>query len=277
VTCGFASSRPALSRRPCAVGAETTRLRWTGARSRPRRGRNLPRSEDVQFVPMLTSLLAAQACFGKAFGRDRIAPHRPRWRRLILTPPSAGVRSPSASGPPSRLTSFISELASHEVPGFGAPALPSALGLEALASALAIARDHGVSAPAGGGDSCPAATATCWHTKCRDVAISTRTKAPKGLESCRRGGASSRGAFGECRSADLGCAIGTSVTSVPERSETFQVRERVTPPDRACTTGSGATGSGGWPGASVECRCASIGPALREGVALCHQPRSRAG
>jgi hypothetical protein len=34
------------------------------------------------------------------------------------------------------LSSFISELASHEVPGFGAPALPSALGLEALASAL---------------------------------------------------------------------------------------------------------------------------------------------
>jgi hypothetical protein len=44
------------------------------------------------------------------------------------------------------MSSFISELASHEVPGFGAPALPSSLGLEALASALAIARGHGVSA-----------------------------------------------------------------------------------------------------------------------------------
>jgi hypothetical protein len=44
------------------------------------------------------------------------------------------------------MASFISELASHEVPGFGAPALPSALGLEALALALAIARDHGASA-----------------------------------------------------------------------------------------------------------------------------------
>jgi len=43
------------------------------------------------------------------------------------------------------MASFISELASHEVPEFGAPALPSSLGLEALASALAIARDHGVS------------------------------------------------------------------------------------------------------------------------------------
>jgi hypothetical protein len=43
-----------------------------------------------------------------------------------------------------RLASFISELASHEVPGFGAAALPSALGLEALASAVAIARDGGV-------------------------------------------------------------------------------------------------------------------------------------
>jgi hypothetical protein len=47
---------------------------------------------------------------------------------------------------PVALASFISELASHEVPGFVAPALPSLLGLEVLASALAIARDHGVSA-----------------------------------------------------------------------------------------------------------------------------------
>jgi len=90
-----------------------------------------------------------------------------------------------------RLSSLISELASHEVPGFGAPALPSALGLEALASALAVARDQGVSAfRPGGGEPSSAPAATCWRTKCRDVAISTRTKAPEGLESCRRGGAS---------------------------------------------------------------------------------------
>ena len=54
-------------------------------------------------------------------------------------------------------------------------------------------RSRGITAsphPAGGGEPASAATATCWRTKCRDVAISTRTKAPEGLESCRRGGAS---------------------------------------------------------------------------------------
>lgn len=54
--------------------------------------------------------------------------------------------------------------------------------------------------PAGGGDPASAATATCWRTKCRDAAVSTRTKAPGGLESCRLGGASFRGLIGECRS-----------------------------------------------------------------------------
>jgi hypothetical protein len=141
-------------------------------------------------VPVLTSFAGRSGMLRQAFGPDRIAPHRPRWRRLTLTLPLHAVRSPSASGPPSRLTSFISELASHEVPGFGAPALPSALGLEAIASALAIARDHGVSAPVGGGDSCLRRHGNLLATKCRDVAISTRTKAPDGLQSCRRGGAS---------------------------------------------------------------------------------------
>jgi hypothetical protein len=63
---------------------------------------------------------------------------------LALPLHALGLRPPRAL--PSRMASFISELASHEVPGFGAPALPSALGLEALALALAIARDHGASA-----------------------------------------------------------------------------------------------------------------------------------
>jgi hypothetical protein len=69
-----------------------------------------------------------------------IAPPHPL--RCLHT--ALGLRPPPAL--PSRFASFISELASHEVPGLGAPALPSALGLEALASASAIARGHGVSA-----------------------------------------------------------------------------------------------------------------------------------
>jgi len=77
---------------------------------------------------------------------DRIPPSRPLRAvsplRCLHT--ALGLRPPPAL--PSRFASFISELASHEVPGFGAPALPSALGLEALAFASAIARDHGVSA-----------------------------------------------------------------------------------------------------------------------------------
>jgi hypothetical protein len=87
-------------------------------------------------------------------------PSRPRSRRITLTLPlqALGLHSPRAIR--SRLSSFISELASHEAPGFGAPTLPSALGLEALASALAIARDRGVPHPAGGGDPASAATAT---------------------------------------------------------------------------------------------------------------------
>ena len=190
VTCGFASSRPALSRRPCAVGAETARsvgrvrARAKGARPQPAAFRGCSVRACAHLLCWPSGMLR------QAFGRDRIAPHRPRWRRLTLTLPSAGVRSPSASGPPSRFTSFISEPASHEVPGFGAPALQSALGLEALRSPWQLrgttASPHrpAVAIPAS------AATATCWHTKCRDEAISTRTKAPERLQSCRRGGAS---------------------------------------------------------------------------------------
>jgi hypothetical protein len=145
VTCGFASSRPALSRRPCAVGAEPP---GSVGRARARakaRGRDLPPSEDVQFVPVLTSSARRAGVLRQAFGRDRIPPSHPRSRRLTLAPPLLGLGLRPASLPV-RLVSFISELASHEVPGFGAPVLPSVLGLEALAPALAIARDHGVSA-----------------------------------------------------------------------------------------------------------------------------------
>jgi hypothetical protein len=146
VTCGFATSRPALSRRPRAVGAGTTRLPWTGASSRES-ARPQPaafRGCSVRADPHLLCSPLRHALAGVWPGSHPAKP-------FAFAPPhpraaSAGDRSPSASSLRSRLASFISELASHEVPGFGAPALPSALGLEALAFALAIARDHGVSA-----------------------------------------------------------------------------------------------------------------------------------
>jgi hypothetical protein len=173
--------------------------RWSGNHPAPLDGRELARRRAAatcrpqrMFSSCRSSppLLATQACSG----RRSTGSHPPKPSAFAPPHPraaSAGVRSPSASGPPSRLTSFISELASNEVPGFGAPALPSALGLEALAPALAIARDDGVfrirpavaSLP-------PPPRQPCWCTKCRDVAISTRTKAPEGLEPCRRGRAS---------------------------------------------------------------------------------------
>jgi len=97
-------------------------------------------------VPILTSFArragllrqaSAGTCSRQAVRVGAASPSRCRCQALRLRPPRA-LRS--------RMASFISELASHEVLGFGAPALPPALGLEALASALAIARDHGVSA-----------------------------------------------------------------------------------------------------------------------------------
>jgi hypothetical protein len=97
-------------------------------------------------VPILTSFARRAGLLRQASGRDRIPPSRPRSRRLTLALPLLALELRPPRALRSRLASFISELASHEVPGFGAPALPSALGLKALASALAIARDHGVSA-----------------------------------------------------------------------------------------------------------------------------------
>jgi hypothetical protein len=56
VTCGFSASRPALSRRPRAVGAGTTRFLDGRELAQRRAAANLAASEDVQFVPVLTSL-----------------------------------------------------------------------------------------------------------------------------------------------------------------------------------------------------------------------------
>ena len=140
-------------------------------------------------MPVLTSLLAALACSSR---RSAGIASRQAVRVRAVSPlrclhTALGLRPPPALR--SRFASFISEPASHEVPGLGAPALPSALGLEALAFASAIARDHGVSASGQRWQTC-LRRHNLLVVKCRDVAISTRTKAPEGLESCRRGGAS---------------------------------------------------------------------------------------
>jgi hypothetical protein len=200
-TCGSSTSHPALSRRPRAVGAGT---RDSLGRSRaPRQG---VRPQPVAFrgcsVRAGAHLLCSPLRHAPAgIGRDRIPRSRPRSRRLTLALPlqAFGLRRRE---PPVVLCLLLSELASHEVPGLGAPALLSALGLEDLASALAIGprrlriRPAVASLP-------PPPRQPCWRTKCRDVAISTRTKASEGLESCRRGGASYWGAFGECTSGRL--------------------------------------------------------------------------
>jgi hypothetical protein len=144
VTCGFATLRRALSRRPRAVGAGTIQLLWTVRARAKARGRNLPLQRMFSSCRFSPPLLAAPACSGRrrpgpaSAKPSALAPRHPP--RCFLQ--AFGLNSPLALR--SRLSSFISELASHEVPGFGAPALPSALGLEALAPALAIARDDGV-------------------------------------------------------------------------------------------------------------------------------------
>jgi hypothetical protein len=159
VTCGFATSHPALSRRPRAVGAGTTRLPWTVASSRqgawpqPVGFRGCSVRAGTHLL-----LLAAPACSGST----RPGSHPAKPSAFAPPPPhaaSADARSPSAASLRSRMASFVSELASHEVPGFGAPALPSALGLEALASASAIARTTASPRPAGGGEPASVATA----------------------------------------------------------------------------------------------------------------------
>jgi len=82
-------------------------------------------------VPVLTSFARRAGVLRPAFGRNRVLlavrvvplhPPRCPLRRLDLRPPRAFS---------SCWVSLISERASHEVPGFGAPALPLASGSEA--------------------------------------------------------------------------------------------------------------------------------------------------
>ena len=152
VTSGLAPSHPAPSRRPRAVGAGTTRLPWTGASSRQSARPQPAAFEGVQFVPVLTSFARRAGMPRQAFGGNRI-PAKPS----VVAPShphaaSACVRLRPPRVLPSRMASLISELASHEVPGFGAPALPSALGLEALAQHWRLRGTTASPPPTGGGD-----------------------------------------------------------------------------------------------------------------------------
>jgi hypothetical protein len=163
-------------------------------RSRARakaRGRNLPPITgcSVRADPHLLRP-AAQACFGGA--RPGPTPARPS----ALAPPhphaaSAGARSSSAVS----LRSCALPPSSPSSPPVRCPGSRLRRSRRLLASKPLRPRwrSRGTTAslhPAGGGGPAFAATATFWRVKCRDVAISTRTKAPEGLESCRRGGAS---------------------------------------------------------------------------------------
>jgi hypothetical protein len=104
------------------------------------RSRDHPRSGRVQFVPTLTSFsrragMLRQASAGIGFPRAVRGPAAAPWATtlrgrlaFVRLGPSGRVSPPSSPSVPSR-----------ELPGFGAPALPSALDLESLALALPVA------------------------------------------------------------------------------------------------------------------------------------------
>jgi hypothetical protein len=191
VTCGSSTSHPALSGRPRAVGAGTLRLPWDGRELAER-----PRPQPAAFrgcsVRAGSHLLCPPRRHAPAgVGWDRMPPSRPRSHRLTLALPLQAVRSPSASSlsgracPPSSPSS-----PPMRCPGSGLQRSSRLSASKPLRppwrSRVATGSPH----PASGGKPAFAATATCWLVKCRDVAVSTRTKAPQGLESCRRGAAS---------------------------------------------------------------------------------------
>lgn len=117
VTCGFAGSRPAPTRRPRAVSS------GCGVARRRARAQacTTARSTDLQFVPVLTSLLPARmppACFlqrrpSSPFSHAGIHSRS----STALTGCSGPDRSPSERSPD--LPSSPSD-PRHEVPGFGA-------------------------------------------------------------------------------------------------------------------------------------------------------------
>ncbi len=152
VTCGFVTWRPAPSRRPCAVGAGTLSPMGGEASSRGS-ARPRPAAFEGCSVRAGAHLLGAPRRCAPAGVRPGSLPHgRPRWCRfiLVMSLQAFGLRSPRAFR--SCLASFISERASNEVPGFGAPALPSASGFEASRLPGRSSGSAATPQPAGGGE-----------------------------------------------------------------------------------------------------------------------------
>jgi hypothetical protein len=107
------------------------------------RGRDHPPSGDVQFVPTLTSfarrarMLRQELTGFPRAARDRAAAPGATVFASAWPPSPSGL---SVARWPPRLRAC-----SHEMPGFGAPAFPSALGLECLALAppvVGVATSH---------------------------------------------------------------------------------------------------------------------------------------
>lgn len=97
MTCGFAALRPALSRRPRAVGTKPRAPLDGRELTQDARPQPLP-SVGVQFVPVLTSFARGAGMLRSALGWDRIPPSRPRSRRLTLALllQALGLRTPRA-------------------------------------------------------------------------------------------------------------------------------------------------------------------------------------
>jgi hypothetical protein len=208
---GFPVTRPGARQGPhdrMAGGRGQGRRAWTLLAARP------PPSEDVQFEPMLTSFARPAGMLRQAFGPDR-SPQTVRARaasRSRPLPGRFGIRSPRAFR--LRLASFPPSAPPNEVPGVRGLLRSRRLATSGPCACWLSRAVRGICASSRRQRSCLLRPPRhpCWRIKCRDVAISTRTKAPEGLESCRREGASYWGAFRECRSGRLPYDPGTSLT-----------------------------------------------------------------
>jgi len=193
---GGLAERPGARRGPddrTAEGRRQGRRAWRSLAARPRPSalRGCPVRADAHLLRSMRRHAPASV------GRDRLPASRPRSRSST---PGDRLRGALGSVPPrafrSRRGLLVSDRASHEVPGFGALALPSALGRKALRSPR---RSQGSRRPTSGcdGDPASAAAATCWRAKCRAVVISTIYKGTRGPEPCRPGRGILWGVFGD--------------------------------------------------------------------------------
>ena len=148
---GFPVTRPGRGR------VLTTAWRGDEARVGERgrcwpRGRDPPPSEDVQFVPMLTSFARPAGMLRQAFGPDRL-PQTVRGRAASLSRPlpgRSGIRSPRAFR--LRLASFSPSAPPNEVPGVRGSCAPVGSRLRALSPAGCRGRSAASAHLAGGSD-----------------------------------------------------------------------------------------------------------------------------